>query len=230
MARTIFLTLLLLNLAALAWIYARGEEKINTGREPLRSKAQLETDRIRLMVDAEDKVSAVSGSAVVSQGAVPKTDLAAAENCHAYTGATIQEAQQIAHALAESLPDARIAATPINMPLSFEIAISGLASRVQVDAKLVELKKRGVKEGAQIRSEEDKRYTLVIESFAERSAAEEALKTLAKKGLASAAIFERRPSPEKAMVEIRGSDAALKKLPEQIALFKSLTATACIVQ
>ena len=56
MARTIFLLLVLLNLLTFAWIYLKGDDRINAGREPQRAKSELAVDKIRLLT-AADSVS-----------------------------------------------------------------------------------------------------------------------------------------------------------------------------
>ena len=235
MARTIFLTLLLLNLVALAWIYAKGDERINAGREPLRIKAQLVPDKIRLVAMTENSVSAAASDSLSTKqtglsATPPSVAPVVAETCHGYIGATVKEAQQIAQTLAGKLPAARIAVNPIIPPSSFDMAITGLASRPLAEAKLAELKKLGIKDGAQIKAEDDKHFSLVIASFTERPAGEEALKAINKKGVTAASLMERKPVPEKSMIEIRGSESALKKLSEQMAPFKILIPAACAVQ
>ena len=225
MARTIFLILLLLNLVVLAWVYANGNDRINASREPQRIKAQLAGDRIHIVAMIESGISAGAGLSAAQTAPLAETD-----TCHAYVGATIKEAQQIAQALAGKFPAARIVASPISRPSSFDLAISGLASRVLAEAKLAELKRLGINDAVQIKVEEDKRFSLVIASFTERSAAEEALKTANKKGVVSAVVIEHKFAPEKSTIEIRGSESALKKLPEQLASFKMLSAVLCSPQ
>lgn len=205
MARTIFLLLVLLNLLAFAWIYLKGDERMDAGREPQRAKSELATDKIRLMTSR--------GSTL--------------ESCHAYAGVTFAEAQEIAKAWSEKLPAAHFAINPIMLQPAFDMIIAGLASRAAAETKLAQLKNLGISEGVQIKSVDDKHFLLLMASFKERSAAEDALKNVVKKGIRSAVIVERKAASAPSTIEIRGGDAILKPLAELASLNKSLVPVAC---
>jgi hypothetical protein len=217
MARTIFLLVVLLNLIALAWVYLKGDELTDTGREPQRAEQVLATDKVRLLPANEKAPEAQSG-----------TQAAPAESCRAFVGATPAEAQSIAKAWMEKLPAVRIAVNPV-MPASvFDVAIIGLTNRADAEASLVELKKLGISEGAQIRAEDkDKRFSLVIASFAARGAAEKALNSAIQKGVLSAKLIERQPESEQSVIEVRGTDTTLLKLPELLSSLKMLRPANC---
>lgn len=223
MARTIFLLLVLLNLLTLAWIYLKGDERINAGREPQRAKSTLAADRIRLLVAAD---SAQETLALVQAATTPASAVTAG-TCHAYAGATVAQAQEIAKAWSQKLPAARIATNPVMPRQVFDIVIAGLASRAAAETKLVELKKLGISDGVQIKAEDDKRFSVFMASFAERDAADDALKSVIQKGVRSAAVVQRQPAPEQSIIEVRGSDAALKPLTELVSARKDLTPVAC---
>ena len=231
MARTIFLVLLLLNLIALAWVYVKGDERTNAGREPQRIKAEFSAEKIRALSSPENGIStSVSDGLSQTQTALSTTASAASEICHSYTGATIKEAQQITQTISTKLPGARVVANPIVMPTVFDLVIAGLVSHPLAETRLAEVKKLGFRESLQIRADDNNRFSLLIASYPERGVAEEALKAAVKKGVASVVVVERQPAPEKATIEVRGSENALKKLPEQIALFKMLSPAACTTQ
>jgi hypothetical protein len=222
MARTVFLFLLLINLMAFAWIYFYGDDHMNAGREPLRVGAQLAPERIRLVPPATD-VGLAAAASLSSSPAVPMP----AETCRAFAGAAPADAQQIAKMLADKLPGARVAVISAAPP-QFELVIAGLASRATAESKQGELKKLGLTEATQIREESDKRMTILIASYSDKAAADEGLKAAAKKGVRSASIAERKPVTDKSTLEVRGSDAALKKLPDFLAQYKTLgPAAAC---
>lgn len=222
MARTIFLLLILLNLLMLAWVYLKGDERINAGREPQRIKTVLAADKVRILLPTEDTPPGISAGLSI----VPA---ATADDCRAYAGATPAEAQEILKAWTAKLSAARIVATPVMPPKVFDIAIAGLASRVAAEAKQAELKKLGFSDGVQINFGEDKHFSLLIASFADRGAADDALKTAVKKGVRSAAVVERQPVPVQATIEVHGSDAVIRQLPELAASYKGLSPLSCNV-
>ncbi len=219
MARTIFLILLLLNLAGLAWMITMGAAKDKAGREPQRNATQMLPDKIRIVpVPDETALSATSAAVPVA----PPSEI-----CLAYTGAAVSDAQLIVKMLSEKLPAVHAIATAMVPASRFDMVIPGLASRQAAEVKLAELKKLGVDQGVGISTDDPKGYALLIASFAERALADDALKVMAKKGVRSAAIVERKPVPEKSTIEIRGSESAMKSLPQQLAAYKSLVSTAC---
>lgn len=205
MARTVFLLLVLLNLLALAWIYLKGDDRINAGREPQRAKSELAADKIRLLTPADS---------------VP-------ESCRAFVGATATEAQEITKAWSEKLPAAHITVNSVMPQPVFDMVIAGLASRAVAEAKLVQLKSLGISEGLQIKAEDGKRFSVLMATFTERGAADEALKNAARKGVRSAVIVPRQTAPAQPAIEVRGGDAILKPLAELAALRKGLTAAQC---
>jgi hypothetical protein len=223
MARTIFLLLVLLNLLALGWIYLKGDERINAGREPQRAKTELAADKVRLLVPTDNAPEALSAA----QAAISPTSTAAADSCRAYAGATVAEAQEIAKAWLGKLPAAHISVNPVMPRPVFDIVIAGLVSRAAAETKLTELKKLGGGDGVQIKAEDDKRFSILMASFAERGAAEDALKSASKKGIRSAVIVHRQPALEQSTIEVHGSEVILKPLSELAASRKGLTPVAC---
>ena len=223
MARTIFLLLVLLNLMAFAWIYFSAGARDSEGREPQRLKAEMAADRIRFapLADAAD----LSGAALSSSA----TAVSAAEAvvCRAFVGANADEAQKISRAWIAKLPDAAITLAPVVPPPLFDIVITGLATRTAAETKVSELKKLGVANAVNIRADDDKHFSLLLDSFAERKAAEDALKSLGKKNVRSVTVIERKPGPEKSAIEVRGKEAVLKKLSELAAAAKTLSPAAC---
>ena len=205
MARTIFLLLVLLNLLAFVWIYLKGDDRINAGREPQRAKSELAVDKVLLLTAADS---------------VP-------ESCRAFAGATVAEAQEIVKAWSEKLPAAHIAINSALPQPIFDIVITGLASRAAAEAKLAQLKIIGISEGVQIKAEDSKRFSILMASFAERAKADDALKAAAGKGVRSAVIAQRLPAPEQPTIEVRGGEAILKPLIELAALHKGLAPAVC---
>lgn len=224
MARTFFLLLLLLNALMLAWIYLKGDERISAGREPLRTKAEMAADKIRLLPPADSPPAAL---AAMETTAVSAPAAIAAESCRAFSGATVAEAQEIVKAWSEKLTAAHISANPIPLQQVFDIVIPDLASRTAAELKLTELKKLGVGDGIQIRAEDNKHFSVYIATFAERNAAEEALKSAAKKGVRSAIIAQRQAAVQQSTIEVRGSDAILKPLAELASARNNLISVEC---
>lgn len=205
MARTIFLFLVLLNTLALAWLYLKGDERFNAGREPQRANTELAAGQVRLL---------------------PPADIAA-ESCHAYVGASAAEAQEITKAWSEKLPAAHIAVISVMPKPVFDMAIIGLASRDLAETKLAQLKRLGAGDGAQIKEVDSQHFSVLIATFTERGAAEDALKNAALKGVRSAVIVQRQAAPGQSVIEVRSSDAALKTLTELAAARKGLAPAAC---
>ena len=224
MARTLFLFLVLLNLLALGWIYLKGDERINASREPQRAKVELAADMVRLLVPADSAPDALS----LAQSLISPTP--AADSCRAYAGATVTEAQEIAKAWSGKLPAARIVVNPVMPRPVFDMVIAGLIPRAAAETKLAELKKLGISDGAQIKAEDDKHFLILIASFAERGAAEDALRSATRKGVRSAVIVRRQAVAEQSTIEVHGSDATLKLLGDLAALRKGLTPVSCAAQ
>ena len=103
----------------------------------------------------------------------------------------------------------------------FDMVITGLASRAGAEAKLIQLKILGISEGVQIKTEDGKRFSILMASFAERAKADAALQAAASKGVRSAAIVQRLPAPEQATIEVRGGDAVMKPLTELATLHRA---------
>lgn len=202
MARTLFLLLVLLNLMAFAWIFLKGDERIDAGREPQRAKSELAAAKVRLLTATDS----------------------AAQICRAYAGATVAEAREIVTTWSEKLPAAQIALIPAMPPPVFDMVMPGLASRAAAEIKLAQLKNLGISEGVQIKAENDNKFSVLMASFKERSAAEDALKNAATKGVRSAVIIE-RPLPS--TIEVRGVEAVLKPLEALVAVHKGLAPVAC---
>ncbi|CAG4884565.1 conserved protein of unknown function [Georgfuchsia toluolica] len=205
MARTVFLLLVLLNLLAFAWVYLKGDDRINAGREPQRAKSELAVDKIRLLTPVDS---------------VP-------ESCRAFVGATVVEAQEIAKAWSEKLPAAHITVNSVMPHPVFDMVIAGLASRAVAEAKLVQLKSLGISEALQVKTEDGKRFSVLMATFTERGAADEALKNVAQKGVRSAVIIQRQAALAQPAIEVRGGDAILKPLAELASLHRGLTAAQC---
>lgn len=221
MARTICLLLILTNALALAWIYWKGDERIDAGREPARAKSELVPQKIRLIVPAESSPQALAPVAAETISTV------AMENCRAYAGATTAEAQEIEKLWSQKLVGAHVTAIPEVPSPTFEMVVAGLASRGAAETKLAELKKFGIGDGVLVRPEDDKRFSVVVASYREKKAADDALKIAGGKGVRSAVIVQRQAAPERSMIEVRGNDASLKVLAELASAHKGLTSVEC---
>jgi hypothetical protein len=217
MPRTVFLSLLLLNVAALAWIMA--SEKSNEGREPQRAAAQYAAEKIRIVPSDEAPVPLATSSAL-------QAPTAPGQICSAIQLA-MADAQQVKTTLAEKMPQASVSVNPV-VPLPvFDVAIPGLASRAAADAKLAELRKIGFKENLEIVAGADNHYSVLIASFGDKAKAEESFKTVAGRGVHSASVIMRQSQAENATVEIRGMAVALQKMPELLAAVKNSTPATC---
>lgn len=223
MARTIFLVLILLNALALAWVYLKGDARLNAGREPLRAKSELAASKIRLLAPEDNPSEGLTNGP-------PAISAVAAEGCRAYAGATPAEAQEIVRLWSEKLTPARVSVSPVEPQPVFEVVIAGLVSSTAADAKLAELNKLGAGAGAQIRLEDDKRFSVLLATFPERAAADEALKNAAKKGVRSAMIVPRQAAPTQSTIEVRGADISLKALDGLASSHKNLTPAECAPQ
>lgn len=221
MARTIFLILVFLNLAVFAWIYTTNDERVLAGREPERVKAQMAADHIRL-IDATQ-----TGASSVAANSLPQLSVVAVESCVAYSGVTVAEARQMASALTEKSTAIRAVVNPLAQRPVFEIVINGLAARAQVDTKLAELKGLGFEQGITVRSSDEKHFSLLLASFSEKSAADEAKKELTRKGVRSAQVVGQKSPADMATLDVHGSDVTLKKLPELLPSLKKLNQETC---
>ena len=229
MARTIFLVLVFVNLAVLAWIYLTSEERALAGREPERAKVQISADRIRLIDIAQAGSSAVAAGSLPQLSAASGASPVAVGSCVAYSGATVAEARQIASALTEKLATIRVVVNPLAQRAVFEIIIGGLVSRAQVDSRLAELKRLGFEQGIAVRNSDDKHFSLLLASFGEKAAAEEAKTELTRKGVKSAQVVGQKSPPDMATLDVHGGNEALKKLSELVPALKKLNQEACAV-
>ncbi|MFY9328798.1 MAG: hypothetical protein WAO76_12415 [Georgfuchsia sp.] len=207
MARTVFLLLVLLNLMAFAWIYLKGDDHINAGREPQRANSELAADKIRL---------------------VPAEEIGP-ESCRAFAGVTVAEAQEIAKVWSGKLPAAHITVNSAMPQKTFDLVITGIATRAAAEIKQAQLKNLGITEGVSIKTADDKQFEVLMASFKERSVADDALNDAAKKGVHSAVIVERMAVSAPATIEVRGDDTDQNLLTELASLHKGLAPGACEV-
>jgi cell division septation protein DedD len=217
MSRTVFLLLVLLNIAAFAWIMTT--DKGNEGREPQRAAAQYAVDKIRIA--PPDEAATIADAPPATQ--VPT---AAGQTCSAIMLA-LADAEQLKTAWVEKLPQASVSFTPVPSPPVFDVAIAGLASRAAAEAKLAELRKIGFKENLEIVAGADNHYSVLIASFPDKARAEEGFKSVTGRGVRSASLVVRQAQADKATVEVRGTPAALQKLPELMAAVKNATPASC---
>jgi hypothetical protein len=200
MAKAIFLILLLLDFLALGWGYLSSEQRANMGREPQRVLTQMSPDKVRIV--------------------------ASADQCYAYSGATLTEAQEIAKTLADSLFAARVVVKSLVTPTVFEVVIPGYTRRSSADLRVAELKQLAFGRGADVRKEGEGQFAIVVVSSTSRSTAEATVKSLDDNGLRSA-LIKVQPTTERSVIEVRGNATALSLLPALILPFKILQATTC---
>lgn len=205
MARNVFLILLLLNFLGLAWIFLQGDARINQSREPQRVLDQIAPEAVR--------IRASTGSNE--------------EICRAYAAAALPQAQEVAKAWSVALPAASVLVNALPPTRVFEIVIAGIKTLPLAEKTLAELKALGLTQNGEIRKGELNLYTLAMASFTDRAAAEQALKNLTTRGLRLAAIAERQPETGRAVIEVRGRENVLRKLPELTTNFKTLTPATC---
>lgn len=202
MARTVFLTLLLVNLVMLAWIYLNGASRDAIGREPQRVATQLAPERIRI-VDAP----------------LPAQPIA----CQGYAGLAPADAEALVKAWTEKFPAVRFNIISVVPKPAFDVVLAGFASRAAAETRLVELKAVGVGDALQVRSEVGAKFSLVA-SFADRFGAEAKQRSLVQKGIANVAVIDKPPAAPSATIEARGTATVLAPLSEQA---RNLTATSC---
>jgi len=217
MPRTVFMLLLLLNVAAFAWIL--NTDKGNEGREPQRAAAQYAADKIRIAPPAE-------AAAIADAAPVSPAPSAVSQACSALL-LTQAEAEQLKTTWVEKLPQASISLSPVMAPAVFDVVIASMANRSAAEAKLAELKKIGFKESMEVVAGADNHYVVLIASFADKAKAEESFKSVTGRGVRSASLIARQSQMDKATIEVRGMPAALQKLPELMAAVKNATPATC---
>lgn len=203
MARTIFLILVSLNVAMLAWVYLNAERHEMAGREPQRTALQLQPEKIRII---EPTVRA---------------DVV----CQAFAGVALADAQELAREWGPQFPSVTFSVVPAPSASTFDAVIGSFNTRAAVTARLAELHTLGVAEGFALRADEGGKFSLAA-SFADRPGAEAKQRAAAQKGVADVNVVERSAPAATAVIQARGVAAALVPVAVQ-ATTRNLAVATC---
>lgn len=192
MLRTLFFLLVLANLLFFAWTQGYFGP-LADGREPHRLGNQLTPEKLRVL-----------GSSKVSPGA------AQLERCRLVSGLAPGEIQRlIAQA---SQPELRLAIKLNESPKNaYWVWIPPLANRPTAEKKLAELKARDIAGFSLVADPGPDQYAILLGLFTSELTANAYLQELAKRGVRSAKLLVREDPLDKALLEVRGSVAALAK-------------------
>jgi hypothetical protein len=193
--RALFLVLLLVNLALLAWGqgYLGGQE---AGREPERIGQQLEPDSLHILRDQEK----AAGAAQLA--------------CKRIEGLSVAEAETLKTTVAgEAGWDVRHQAQ--KGALAHWVVIPELPNRALAEKKRSELRQLGVNEGQVVETSALGPFAVSLGIFRSEELATEFLQSVAKKGVRSARLAKHELPSDKQLVELRAPAAELaRKLPD----------------
>ena len=205
--RPFFFLLVFANLVFFAW--AQGYfGATDESREPERLAQQLQAEKLRILPSAP--VAAVQTEAMACQiiNGLSTADAGALKSAPAAAGTELK-----------LLPPAE--------PKIHLVAILDLANQAVAERKAAELSRFGVTEQKSV-ALTDGRHEIILGSFETEAAANEFLQGLTKRGIKSARVDSREPTPPKIRVEARApASTLLRQLPLLIAPYAEATLSEC---
>lgn len=201
--RLAFLVLVLLNLGFYVWSagFLTGPP---SGHEPERLQQQIDANKVR----------------VIEPLASPKVA------CKMLSGLSLAEAKVVEETLRGG-SDVGITVKPVEEAPAWWVVVPELASKDAAEKKLAEVRKLGAKDSKVVADDKAGPFIVALGVFSSEAGAAEQLDALGKKGVRSARLEERRPSPQKARIEIRAGTALLDALPKALAAYPAASLADC---
>jgi hypothetical protein len=221
LALWILLVLNLFLLVATQGIFGSGD----TGREPDRMGQQLKPEQLHI-IPASDETAVPARPAAEAQSAPLPVPPVAELACKRIDGLAPAEADSLVKAMSD-LPDWQTRLLAPEVPMSYRVAIPGLASRSAAEKKRDEVGLLGVKDHEIVEQGTNGPFLVSFARLPDEAAAKDLLQGLQKKGVRSARVLA-QPAEEKKAVELRAPAAILnQKLPELAALFAAASVGDC---
>lgn len=208
--RAFVFLLILSNLLFLAW--TQGFLGLSSDPDALRFQQQLQPDRVRVV----SRDVPPGAPEKVSQAAKP-VEKAAIEMCSRLVDLPLAELDRIVAALAEKLPAFKSARSAVAGGGSHWVFIPPLDNKQEADKKAAELKKLGIPEFFILQDNGPNRFAISLGIFSSKTAAEDRLAQLRKKGVKSAKVGERSSRTSTATLEISGPEAQADALQRLLA-------------
>lgn len=201
--RTLFLALVLANVALFAWW--RFLVPPDTAADPAPLERQIEPQRFRIVAVAEDAPTVPT--------APPKPAAAAASSppaaCLEWGSFTLADAPRAEKALDPLALGARLGQRRVEETAGWWVYIPPQGSRQGAQKKAAELKRLGVDDYFVVQEEGPLRWAVSLGVFRSEEAAQARLAALRERGVQSALVGSRETLVQKVWLQVRGADAAL---------------------
>ena len=204
--RLAFFLLLLANLAFYVWS-AGYLGPVESGREPERLAQQIAPEKIRIVSDARPKAPVQ------------------AKDCRLVSGLSSTAATSLRSAL-EGKEGVSIS-NPAGESVAYWVVIPNLATQVAAEAKLGEVQRRGVSDGAVAADPDSGPFAVSLGVFSSDKAAQEHLADLRSRGVRSAVVEARAKSQARSALEVRGPSAVIQSLADLLPVEAGATLTDC---
>lgn len=222
--RAFVFLLILVNLLFFAW--TRDYFALSSGPDAQRVRQQLLPDRVKV-VSNDEAPPEIASKAEKSARTLEKQP-AAEEACLSLDDLPEADADRLESQLAGNLPAFKVARSARPGSSSFWVHIPPLNSKRDVETKMAELKKLGVKDMFVVQENGPNNRAISLGLFSSRDAASAFLETLRDKGVRSARLAERAGKPASARLEIRGPGAQAEALSQALAgALPSVKPSAC---
>lgn len=210
--RTLFLLLLLLNLALFGWLRGMFGTFPAGGHEPGRLDRQVAPDRIRLLTE-QDVQQLQRRAAAAPSAAAPEAAPACLEIGDFASEGQLERLRGKLAAL--KLSDRASELTQEN-PGWYRVYLPPAKSLAEAEDRAAQLREQGVRDLLILRDEGTLRYAIALGSFRDRELARKQLALLERRGIKGARVADNPTTVRATRVRIRGADAATAKQLEEL--------------
>jgi hypothetical protein len=207
--RTLFLLLLLLNLALFAWLHAWFGAFPVRGREPTRLDQQIAAERIRVLTDREVQQLERRAGEAARAAATTQPAADAAGPC-LQIGEFVGEAQ-LAH-LREKLSETRLvdrtSVRSRELTGWYQVYLPPAKSLADAEQRAAQLHAQGLRDVLVLREEGELRYAISLGWFRDHDVAVRQATQLERKGAKGARAADKPATVRSTRLLIRGADAA----------------------
>jgi len=207
--RTLFLVLVLGNLAFFAW--ARYGAPADSGLDPAPLSRQIQPDKLRI-IGPDDP-----GPAAAAPAAPSPAKPAAALSCLEWGSFTLADAPRAEKALEPLALGTRVAQRRTEETAGWWVFIPPQPNRQAAQKKAAELKALGVDDYFIVLEEGAQRWAVSLGVFRTEEAAQARLATLREQGVRSATVGPRDTVVPKVWLQVKGIDAPLEVKLKDIA-------------
>lgn len=199
--RTLFLLLVLANLAFFAWVNFIGE--LDTQSDPRPVARQVTPEKLRIL--PPDPAPKAAGAATPK----PAPDAVSRIACLEWGGFTPADAARAGEALAPLALGTRLSQRQVDDTANWWVYIPPRPNRADALKKVGELKSRGVEEYFIVQDEGPFQYALSLGVFKTEAAAQSRLEALRAKDVRTAQVGKRETQLQKTYFQVRGIEEAL---------------------